>query len=351
MTHPTPYLTRDDLFDFIIRVLPDHVKQELEAGGEGIYRAIANVWERMSRRNREIVESTFILAATGETRAAGTARILRSNISYRIGFRAGQTIAQTRWGIRYRLVDDLEIDVGVAITPVFPIEAELSGFDGNVRIQGIGRWGLPTGVDRKSEIAWLDGVTDAAKDDFLSLVDLGFDYREIDGVSPGAWIEGKQINEEWVKGGSLATLDLLAQERGLPRLEGETDVALRRRIRILPDVVTPAAIERAVASYLEGTGATFELLEPWEYGWTVGDDPDGEIGIKPIVGFPAFIIIVSGLPFEAEGWTVGADPLGAIGTAPIGIGDPSHDAIIAGLEDLLRKIRAAGICARVFEAA
>jgi hypothetical protein len=350
-THPYPYLTRDDLFEFILRFLPDHVKAELDTGGEGFYRAVANVWERLSRRNLEIAESTFILAATGEARATATARIFRADDSYRVGFRAGQVIAQTRWGVRYRLVEDLDIGIGVALTPRFDIEAELSGFDANVRIQAIGRWGFPDGVDRKSQIAWLDGIADADKDTFLAAVDLGEDWRDLDVAVDGAWIEGNLISAEWVEGGALATLDLLAQERGLPRLQGETDVALRRRIRTLPDVLTPAAIERAVTAYLAGTGATFELLEPWEYGWVVGDDPRGAIGVYPVAGIPAFVIVVTGLPFDPIGWAVGDDPLGAIGTTPIGVGDPAHDAIIAGLQDLVRQIRAAGVCGRVVEAA
>lgn len=351
MTQPTPYLTRDDLFDFILRALPEHVKRELEDGGEETYRAIANVWERLSRRTREVAESTFILAATGEARATATARILRIDDSYRVGFRAGQVICQTRWGVRYRLVDDLEIGVGVAIADDIPIEAELSGFDANVRVHGVGRWGLPTGVDRKGEIAWLDGVTEAAQDTFLAAVDLGYDFRDLDPAIDGAWIEGKTGVDGWIAGGALATLDLLAQERGLPRLQGETDVALRRRIRTLPDVVTPAGIRRAITAYLAGSGATFELVEPWDYGWAVGDDPRGAIGVYPIAGLPAFVIVVSGLPFEPIGWAVGDDPLGAIGTTPIGVGDPAHDAILAGLQDLVRQIRAAGVCGRVVEAA
>jgi len=349
-THPIPYKTRDELFDFVIRALPDHVKQELADGGIETYKAIANVWERMSRRAFEHAESTFILKATGESRATATARIIRVDASYRVGFRAGQTIAQTRWGIRYRLVEDLDIGIGVNVTPLFPIEAEFSGFDGNVRIQAVARWGLPDGVDRKSEIAWLDGIADADKDTFLAAVDLGFDFRTASAVN-GAWIEGKTADQPWIEGGALATLDLLAQERGLPRLEGETDVALRRRIRVLPDTVTPAGIRRAVASYLEGTGATFELLEPPDYGWAIEDDPQGAIGLNPIASIPAFVIVVSGLEFEADGWAIGDDPLGAIGTTPIGVGDPSHDAILQGLQDLITKIRAAGVCGRVVEAA
>jgi len=355
MSHPIPYLDRDTLFEFILRALPDHVTAELEAGGIETYKAIANVWERLSRRIFELAESTFILKATGEARATGLARIIRFTSSYRIGLRAGNTIAQTRWGVRYRLTEDLDVAPGVSIADNIPVEAELSGFDANVRVQAAGRWGLPEGVDRKSQIAWLDGVTEADKDAFLAAADAGFDYRDLTpAIFPSAWIEVKQGTGDdpaWLEGGALATLDLLAQERGLPRLQGETDEALRRRIRTLPDAVTPAAIQRAVDSYLQGTGATAELLEPWDYGFAVGHDPRGAIGLNPIAGIPAFVILVSGLAFNAIGWAIFDDPLGAIGTTPIGIGDPAHDAVIAGLQDLVTKIRAAGVCGRVVEAA
>jgi len=348
MTHPLPVLDVDDLEQFLLRVLPNHVKDELDRGGEEAYRAIARVWERMGLRVAEAAESGFILQATGESRAINACQILRTDTTFRVGFRAGQTIAQTRWGVRYRLTSDLDIPIGVGVIS-FGVEAELSGFDGNVRVDDIGRWALPPGVDRKSEIAWLDGIADADKDSCLALVDLGYEWRVIDPVSPnGAYINGKSVIE-FFSGGAIATLDLLAQERGLPRLGGETDLALRRRIRTLPDVLTPAAIERAIAAYLEGTGATFQLIEPWEYGWTVGDDPRGAIGPAPIAVLPGFIVLVTGLPYAAEGWAIGDDPQGAIGTTPIGTGDTAHEGTIDGLRDLIRFIRAAGVCVAVQE--
>ncbi len=136
----------------------------------------------------------------------------------------------------------------------------------------------------------------------------------------------------------------------MPRLEGEGDVPYRRRIRTLPDVVTPAAIRRAVAAYLEGTGATFELLEPWDYAWSPDHDPRGAVGQYAIGRMRSFIIVVSGLPNNPIGWAPDHDPQGSVGDYPIGTGDPVHDGIMAGLQDLVRTIRAAGICGQVMEA-
>lgn len=350
MSHPLPTLSDEDFFDFLIRILPQHVTEKLASGGEESFRAIAKVWERMGQRVLDHAEAGLILQATGVARATGRIRALRTDTTERIGFRSGQVVAQTRWGVRFRLLEDLEWDAAVSEADDIDVEAELSGFDGNVEPGDIGRWGLPTGVDRTSEIAWLDGVTDSAKATLLAEVDLGTDFRDFDPAF-GAWIEGKSGLGNFADG-ALATLDLLGAERGLPRIEGETDVQYRKRIRTLPDIVIPAAILRAAVAYLAGTGATVTLEEPWEFGWVVGDDPRGAIfDESPIAGLPSFVLMVDGLPFDAEGWAVLDDPLGAIGENPIGVGDPEHDAILAGLQDLVRTIRAAGVCGRVLEVA
>jgi hypothetical protein len=346
LIHPLPVLEYEDLLEFLLRFLPSHID-----AGSTTYAAYARQMERVARRVAEYAESVLILQATGESRTEGLARVIRTDTTERVGFRAGQVFCQTRWGVRYEATADVEFAVGVNLADNIPIRAELSGFDGNVQPGDIGRWALPTGGNRKAEIDWLDGVTESAKDTFLAEVDLGFDFRQIGEISGGAWVEGKGGGDPWLGGGALATLDLLGSERGLPRLEGETDIAYRRRIRTLPDVLTPAAIERVVEAYLEGTGATFEFLEPWEYGFAFGADPEGAFGSGgPFVGFPSFTIIVSGLPYEADGFAFEVDPNGAFESGgPFGTGAVIHDGIIAGLEDLLRRIRAAGVCSAVVE--
>jgi hypothetical protein len=343
LIHPLPVLDYSDLLAFIARILPSHVTDGWTGGGSATYAAYSRQFERLAQRVAEYAESALILQATGEARAVGLVQLNRDDTTERVGWKAGQVFCQTRWGIRYEAVEDVEFGVGVATLTDVPARAELSGFDANVDARDIARWALPTGADRKEQIDWLSGVTESAKDTFLAEVDLGFDWRQLDPTLDAAWVHATTA----FVGGALATLDVLGNERGLPRLEGEGDVAYRRRIRTLPDVLTPGAIRRAVADYLAGTGATFELLEPWEYGWTVKDDPRGTIGVYGPAKVPSFLIVVSGLLYEATGYAPGIDPNGEIGATPIGVGDQAHDGIIAGLEDLLRRIRAAGVCSKV----
>lgn len=347
MTQPLPILDWLDLFTLAGQSLPAHVTAGWATAGSETYRAYARQFERVMSRVAEAAESVFILQATGSSRATALVEITRTDTTERVGWREGQLVCQTRWGIRYESAADVEFGVGVDTLEDVPIRAELSGWDGNVDVRDIARWALPTGVDRKTQINWLPGVTESAKDTFLAEVDEGFDWRLLDPTLDAAWIHATTD----AAGGSLATLDMLGQERGLMRTEGEVDTVYRRRIRTLPDTVTPAAILRAVETYLEGLGVTVELLEPWEYGFAFGADPEGafETG-GPFVTSPSFLILISGLDYDAVGFAFEVDPNGAFETGgPFETGDPVHDGVIAGLLDLLRQIKPAGVCTSVLE--
>lgn len=56
-------------------------------------------------------------------------------------------------------------------------------------------------------------------------------------------------------------LDLHAASAGTLRRQGESDDALRARIRQAPDAITPHALERQLAIAITGTGLSAELLE------------------------------------------------------------------------------------------
>jgi hypothetical protein len=63
-------------------------------------------------------------------------------------------------------------------------------------------------------------------------------------------------------GGVSSDLDQLGIDQGMPRRAGELDVPYRARLRQLPDVVSPAAIKRAIRAAFPTTPAFF--IEVWE---------------------------------------------------------------------------------------
>lgn len=211
-------------------------------------------------------------------------------------------------------------DVGIA--------ALWTGPEANVPAAQISQWALPAGVDPASEIAWTATTATAGKTEFLAAIAAG--TVTIAGLTDAT-------------GGADGFLDLIASGRGLPRAPGESDAALRKRIRTLPDVVTPAAILRAVNAAMEPWGVTATMAEPWDYGFAFGV---GAFGVNPPSRPWHFVVLVPSIPYDAPGFAFGA---GAFGIHPIGTPDVERAGVYAGLQSLVDQIKAAGIWASVRE--
>lgn len=145
-------------------------------------------------------------------------------------------------------------------------------------------------------------------------------------------------------GGSDGELDLIAMGRGLPRAYGETDAALQRRIRTLPDVVTPAAILRVVNAALEPYGVTATLHEPWDYAFAFGS---GAFGVHPPSRLAHFVVAIPSIAYDTPGFAFGS---GAFGIHPIGTPDLARAAVYAGLQAMVDQIKLGGVWASVREA-
>lgn len=338
MTHPLPRLTASDLYDLVVARLPFHRSWE-GLVGEEVARAIAASSARALGRIADRLEGVLTRVATGATRASSTVRVTwaGAGASHDIEISSGQVVAQTPWGVTYRLTEPL-VMAATEVSWDVAVEADWSGWEGDCDARDVSEWSLPDGVDPAAQLSWGDGVTEAAKVAFLAAISAG-DLTLAGRTAPG--------------GGALATLDLLGAERSIERAEGEPDATYRKRVRALPDVVTPAAILRAVRLALEPwPTATATLIEPWDYAWAIGDSDLGTIGddgVCPVAALPSFLVMIAGLPYESEGWVVGDDPNGTIGEYPIGVGDTVHDGVLVGLQQLIDQIRAGGVDGRVYE--
>jgi hypothetical protein len=70
------------------------------------------------------------------------------------------------------------------------------------------------------------------------------------------------VQTEALAGGAHATLDAIGRERNMPRAGArEADLDYAYRLSVLPDVVSPAAIDRLCAQILSPLGIRYEILE------------------------------------------------------------------------------------------
>lgn len=82
------------------------------------------------------------------------------------------------------------------------------------------------------------------------------------------------------EGGANGSLDLYAEDLGMPRLAGETDTQLLSRIGLIEEVASPAALENYLASVFAPLGASATIIEVFEDDFTTAyDGPADDIGL------------------------------------------------------------------------
>lgn len=88
----------------------------------------------------------------------------------------------------------------------------------------------------------------------------------------------KVRNVAATSGGRDGALDSLGSDRGIERLAGELDTIYRRRVRQLPDTISPNAVLRAVTDALAPYGASFKFIETFHLTYqTCFDAPSAVI--------------------------------------------------------------------------
>ena len=91
-------------------------------------------------------------------------------------------------------------------------------------------------------------------------------------------LEIKVRNVAPTSGGRDGALDSLGSDRGIERLDGEVDTTYRRRVRQLPDTISPNAVIRAVTDALAPYGASFKFIETFDVTYqTCYDAPSATI--------------------------------------------------------------------------
>lgn len=347
--------TKAALLAEIKRRLGDFVVEGWEGrSGDELYQAVARVFSHLGQRARWLFLSAFIRRAMGPSRHRLTLTLTWSEATTN-GWTLlkGQVLFQTGWGARFRLLDDLvRADGAAAGSQTIDVEAEWAGFEHIVAPGTVREFVIPSTVSAAASLVWSDATTSLGKSEFLNSVNTD--------RSGGPTLTVSNLSEATSgdlglpERGATGLLDLIAAGRGLPREQGEGDDTLRRRVVSMPDIITPAAILRAVrAAYIAGFAQLYgpgsaaddiALYEYWDYGLAAGA---GAIGVHPPARAWSFMVVTPTLPYLGVGFAPGE---GAVGVHGIGVtGNEGRDGLLAALQGLINRIKAPGIWGQLYE--
>jgi hypothetical protein len=203
--------------------------------GYEIFQSDAKVGERVSLAIDRTQAAALIMFATGGSFATGLVTFTRPAPGTPFILMRGTTVS-TEGGRDFVLTQDLEFD-GATTALSGTVQAVAKGYEWNLR-------GSFTALNGDLIPGPIDRVKLSFQDPPLTELNLGI-----------AAVQGGTA------GGSPGTLDALGKDIGFVRRDFETDYAYRIRLRSLPDVVSPAAINRIVTALLAPFGLTYQYVE------------------------------------------------------------------------------------------
>lgn len=250
-------LTQADLLALFARILPSSYLDAIKNVGPGyeLLQAWAKLWERVSQAVKFNEDGMFILSATGA--ALSSVNVLFSRPTAAAGavtVKAG-TIVTTSQGDRQFVVMQDAVFGAPDLGPVtVPATAVFSG----------SAWNVP-GQRTTARGETLVGEVDTI---LLPILDPAY--------GDATFVVAQVAN---ASGGTCAFLDQLGDDRGLPRNAGEADDRYRYRMRLLPDTVSPGAIDRTAQLILGALGIAYTIIETWQVDYqTCWDGPVASVG-------------------------------------------------------------------------
>lgn len=237
-------LNHQALLDAIGRALPESYVDPLRVTGDGyeMLHGQASIGERCSLAVRRFELDGFIMSSQGARQATVPATFYRLHDGAGAGtVLAGTLVRARRGGQVYRTTENAVFGA-TALTVTVPAIAIGFGYEWNIA----GPFTDPDGNMWPGELDTVD----------LPLQDPPF-------WDPTIMVRNEAPADGLGRPGALDAIG--ADERGLPRQPNEADVNYRVRVRTLPDVVSPGAIERQVRNFLRPYGLTWRLVETWEH--------------------------------------------------------------------------------------
>lgn len=236
-------LVSQDFLNAIDRALDDGYLAPLKAYEDGyeLLQGYAKVGERCSLAVRRLELDGFILSSAGPQKATVAATFYRATSAAGAGTVLTGTILRCSIGGQlFRTIADAVFGA-LDLTKTVTAEALGYGYEWNIKGPFVDRAGT----------VWPGE---------LDTIDLPLQ-------SPPFFDDTIQVrNDADADGlGRPGTLDLIGNERGLPRQPNEPDGNYKIRIRNLPDTISPNAILRQLANYFRPLGLGWRAVETWQH--------------------------------------------------------------------------------------
>ncbi len=251
-------LDQAQFLDLIARNFPPSWLDGLENPGPGyeIIEMFAAIGERLDEAVDNLRQSLYVYLAPSGARATVTLSLTRSTTVNEVIVEEGSSFKDSV-GRVYATLAPITFSIGDDGPHEVTAQAVVPGYDYNQ----IGPYTTSGGEDVPGDIS---------RRNYLVLTPPFGDTT----------IVASQVGE--ATGGVAGMLDLHAESLGSPRMLGESDTALRTRLRQTVRTTTPAAILLYLESVFTPLGLKAYLIEPFEQGCLgVYDAPPGGLGEYP----------------------------------------------------------------------
>lgn len=249
MPNPLPNLlslSQQNILDLFDRLLPSAYLSPLKEPGPGYeyLQGVAAMISRVSQAIARVGNGGYVLSADGGAYATATVAISRtSTVSGAVVLQAGSLVG-TPDGYLY----ETQSDAVLGASDVGPV---------SVAVKATARgwlWNQPGPITAASGEVIPGPISLLVKP--IVAWPVYFDpYLVV-------------TQETAATGGVSPSLEGIGADRGIPRIAGESVIDYRNRLFVLPDTVTPAAIQR-ILDYVVGkaskdAGTTYSFREGWD---------------------------------------------------------------------------------------
>ena len=234
---PTPIpinpSTQQDFLDLLTRLLPASFLDPIQNVGPGyeLYQAAASAMQRVSQGVAILDRAAFISTSSSGGLATALVQFARPTAAAgAVTISVGTVVSTSKTGRQYILQQAASLTASgvnsLLSTPVL-VQAVAESYEFNNALGPI--------ITAANELILGD------IDTINALITVP-DYAD-------PTIVVQQYAD--ASGGSMDDLDQIGRDQDMPRQPGESDAHYRARLRQLPDVVSPGAIQRAVAAFFQ----------------------------------------------------------------------------------------------------
>lgn len=236
-----PYFhTQDDFLALAARVLPEwYLGPLVDQTGYELLQAYAKIFEHVSHSVGEVEVLSILAYSSGGQNALVSVQFFRpSLVAGAFVINAGTVVEASRSNRQYQLVNDLSFGSGDFVKAAL---VQSLGQDSDFNVPG--------------PVVLADSTVLAGEIDTVVLP-----YTTPPFADPALGV--RQLADGY--GGCAPALDQIGDDRGIDRSALELDADYKKRIRALPDTITPAAIQRHLDAIFYPVMLHYDHIETWE---------------------------------------------------------------------------------------